>query len=295
MLSFAFSWDITRAHRRLLITSKAKLGSLNRYHKSASKWAQKPDLKPQQVLPHTLPSHRYFLQQSHKITVNKQATGKTHLWVCWARHWEDSWTRHVLDSVSNILGITGNVSLKGGVGVEALRVCVRHRRSCHCVLLVHGWPHRDHWHDRCCCSHCSCYCYSGRLSGHPVVCQPSCCFGGSPCTAGAAARGAFSLGRGPTDSLFIQPVPLVRYFKEDFWVHATSLRCLFYCHAGLFQHQIVLRVVRKKQNQRWSEECKPRNRGQNYKQREVQGTLKWLMLRGAARSQLCSRITSAIY
>lgn len=44
----------------------------------------------------------------------------------------------MLDSVSDILGITGNVSLKGGVGVEALRVCVRHRRSCHCVLLVHG-------------------------------------------------------------------------------------------------------------------------------------------------------------
>lgn len=44
----------------------------------------------------------------------------------------------MLDGVSNILGVTGDVSLKGGVGVEALRVCVCHRWPCHRMLLVHG-------------------------------------------------------------------------------------------------------------------------------------------------------------
>lgn len=210
------------------------------------KWEQKLDLKSRQVEAPCSPHSNILPQkQPHKVTVNEQGTAKTHLGIRRARDREDSWARHVLDSVSDILGITGDVSLKGGVWVETLCVCVGHCWPCHRVLLVHGWSHRDHWHDGCCRSYCSCHCHCGGLWGHPAVCQASRCFRRGPRATGAAASGTFSLGWGPTNSLFIKPVPLMSYFKEDFWVHTTSFGCLFYCHASLFQHQVVLGVVKQ--------------------------------------------------
>lgn len=197
--------------------------------------------------PHALPTPTYSpWKRPHEVTVNEQGTAKTHLRIRRARDREDSWAWHVLDSVPNILGITGDVSLKGGVRVETLRVCVCHCWPCHRVLLVHGRAHRDHWHDGCCSRYCSCHCHRGGLRGHPAVCQAPRCFRRGSRAAGAAASGTFPLRRGPTDSLLVKPVPLMSHFKEDFWVHTTSFGCLFYCHAGLFQHQVVLGAAKQK-------------------------------------------------
>lgn len=221
-----------------------------KYHKSSSESRSYISCHSRSE-PHALPSPTYSLwKQPHNVTVNEQGMAKTHLRVRWARDWEDSWAWHVLDSVSDILGIAGDVSLKGGVRVKTLRVCMCHCWPCHCMLLVHGRPHRDHWHDCCCRSYSSCHCYSGRLRGHSVVCQPTCCFWSSTCATGSAASGTFSLRWGPTNSLFIKPIPLMSYFKEDFWVYTTSFGCLFHCHTSFFQHQIVLGAVKEKQKWR---------------------------------------------